>query len=182
MTALKFVAVGTAGFALQLVAVAVLTMAAGWPSAAATCAAVELAVVHNFFWHERWTWRIRTIHRAGRLRRFVRYQFSTGALSVGGNLAIAVAAARIGQLDPVSSNVVAVVILALLNFQIADRWIFSGYTLRIDESSGAEIARTLIPAVSSPARTRAASLSAPGVSPCTQIVSTSSCRTDPSTA
>ena len=50
-------------------AMALLT-AVGWPYAPAAAAAVELAVLNNFFWHERWTWRDRTLLR-GRTARLV---------------------------------------------------------------------------------------------------------------
>ena len=52
----KFVIVGCLGFVLQLLTLWALTSLAGWPWLPATAAAVEVAVLHNFVWHERWTW------------------------------------------------------------------------------------------------------------------------------
>ena len=89
--ALSFVLVGAAGFALQLAAVAALTLAAGWESMPATALAVELAVLHNFWWHEHWTWRARVANRAGRLHRFGRFQLATGTISLTGNLVFSTA-------------------------------------------------------------------------------------------
>ena len=57
-----FMAVGALGFALQIAALALFT-AAGWPLIAAIAAAVEVAILHNFCWHERWTWRDRAAAR-----------------------------------------------------------------------------------------------------------------------
>ena len=48
-----FLVVGWFGFALQLSVLAFLTSVAHWPWLPATIVAVELAVVHNFLWHER---------------------------------------------------------------------------------------------------------------------------------
>ena len=59
-----FAAVGVFGFVLQITAIASL-LSAGWSYLAATAAGVELAVLHNFWWHERWTWRDRTTSPGG---------------------------------------------------------------------------------------------------------------------
>ena len=56
---LAFNAVGTMGVAVQLVALAALTEMAGLDYRIATVLAVETAILHNFVWHERWTWRDR---------------------------------------------------------------------------------------------------------------------------
>ena len=57
---LKFNAVGALGAAIQLGALSVLRgwLHCGYPIA--TALAVEAAVLHNFVWHERWTWQDRT--------------------------------------------------------------------------------------------------------------------------
>lgn len=51
-----FTGVGVMGFLVQLAVLATLTSVAGWPYLIATCVAVEAAVLHNFAWHEGWTW------------------------------------------------------------------------------------------------------------------------------
>ena len=56
---IRFLAIGLLGFLIQLAALGWLIARAGWPWLAATLASVELAVVHNFLWHARWTWRDR---------------------------------------------------------------------------------------------------------------------------
>src|SRR5262245_15254667 len=96
--AMKFGLVGAAGFAIQMMAVACLT-ATGWNPAAATTLAVELAVLHNFCWHDRWTWgSIATGH--SRATRFVRYHAATGLVSIAGNLVVTTAAIHVFGLDP----------------------------------------------------------------------------------
>ena len=53
----------------------------------ATALAVESAVLHNFVWHERWTWVDRTgANRRGMLGRLIRFNLSTGIVSIASNL------------------------------------------------------------------------------------------------
>ena len=56
---LRFNAVGLAGVIVQLGVLAALTRFAGWHYLPATLVAVELTLLHNLAWHERWTWRDR---------------------------------------------------------------------------------------------------------------------------
>jgi putative flippase GtrA len=65
-------------------AMAILT-AAGWPYAPAAVVAVEVAVLNNFFWHERWTWRDRA-HTSDTRSRFVRFHLSTAVTSIVGSV------------------------------------------------------------------------------------------------
>ena len=53
---LKFNAVGASGIVVQLVTLTVLKSALKMDYLFATALAVEAAVVHNYFWHERFTW------------------------------------------------------------------------------------------------------------------------------
>ena len=52
---LRFNAVGVAGAAVQLAALW-LMVRSGVPELIAVAFAVEAAVIHNFVWHELWTW------------------------------------------------------------------------------------------------------------------------------
>jgi putative flippase GtrA len=124
-----FAVVGAAGFAVQLLAVAALAWLAHWPAAAATAAAVEAAVLHNFFWHERWTWRDRGTDRSGRLQRLWRFHVANGVVSLAGNVAIATAAVSLLHLNPVVANVLAVGVMSAANFVVADRWVFASACL-----------------------------------------------------
>ena len=119
----KFVVVGLGGFALQLGVVAGLTRTTGWTAEAATALAVELAVLHNFLWHEHWSWRERSLTVAGRLPRFLRYQGS-GVVNLAGNVLVTAAASSTHVLGPELANVLAVCVMAAINFRLADRWIF----------------------------------------------------------
>jgi putative flippase GtrA len=86
---LKFNAVGALGVAVQLAALALLTQLAGIGTLWATAVAVEAAVLHNFAWHERYTWadRIRSGRSAGLVvRRLLAFHAGNGAVSLAGNL------------------------------------------------------------------------------------------------
>src|SRR5207247_9128789 len=53
----------------------------------ATAAAVELAVLNNFVWHQHWTWRDRpSATTAETLRRLLKFNITKGAVSITGNL------------------------------------------------------------------------------------------------
>ncbi len=52
----RFSLVGFLGAVLQLTLMSLLTKYFGVFSAAATLIAVEIAILHNFVWHERFTW------------------------------------------------------------------------------------------------------------------------------
>jgi putative flippase GtrA len=119
-----FAIVGAAGFILQLAVVAFLTLVLEWPSAAATALGVESAVIHNFLWHERWTWGDRAGDRSAGLHRLVRFHLTTGATSIIGNVVVVTLAAGLLDVGAVTANVISVGIMSLANFLIADRWVF----------------------------------------------------------
>lgn len=123
---IKFNVVGVLGFALQSVALLVFTHAAlGINYLVATAGAVELAVLNNFIWHQRWTWKHRPCSsRRETLRRLAKFNITNGLLSIAANLALMnVLVGRLGI--PIAvANLVSVAACALLNFLLADRIAF----------------------------------------------------------
>ena len=120
----RFAMVGSFGFALQLGTLTLLTQAVGWPYEPATALAVALAVLHNFWWHERWTWRDRTASRRGLAGRIARYYVTTGVTSLAGNLAMTAIGVELLGWSPIVANAVAVAGTSLANFVMSDRWVF----------------------------------------------------------
>jgi putative flippase GtrA len=120
----RFAAVGLVGFLLQVGVLAWLT-ATGWPYQPATVLAVEMAILHNFCWHERWTWRDRTDAYAGTWARLGRFHMTAGISSLAGNLVVTTVGVELLGLHVVGANAMAVVLTALANYLAADRWVFS---------------------------------------------------------
>ena len=123
---IKFGAVGALGFVLQSGALLVLTHTAYHISyLLATVAAVELAVLHNFVWHQRWTWRDRPSSSTGEtLGRLAKFNMANGAVSIAGNLFfMSILVGRLG-LPITGANVLSVTGCAIFNFILADRIAF----------------------------------------------------------
>ena len=118
-----FLTVGAIGFLVQIAALIFLTTALHWRYEPATAVAVELAILHNFWWHERWTWRDRST-RAATLKRWYRFQISAGCISMVGNLVGTACLVEYFHLVPAAANVAAVAFTSLGNFLVADRWVF----------------------------------------------------------
>jgi dolichol-phosphate mannosyltransferase len=123
---LKFNVIGVLGFGLQSGALFALTHSA-YPInyLAATAIAVELAVLNNFVWHQRWTWNDRpSATRRETLRRLAKFNITTGVVSITGNLAFMSLLVGRMRLPIVGANVITVVICSLLSFILADRIAF----------------------------------------------------------
>src|SRR5262249_3032355 len=141
--AIAFISVGIAGFLVQTLTLAVLTLGVRWPVAIATAIGVEAAVLTNFCWHEHWTWRDRFDGHA-RWRRLVRFHVTNGVTSLVGNTALTMRFANEWRLTPIAGNAIAVGLLSAINFLAADRWVFV--------RRGAIVAAMLAIGSSSPAR------------------------------
>ena len=123
---LRFNAVGLAGIPVQLGALAVLTHLAGWHYLPATLVAVELTLLHNLAWHERWTWRDRpAASTTARLARAARFHAVNGAVSLGGNMGLMWVLAGRFSLDPLLANLLAIGACSVVNFLGSDRLVFT---------------------------------------------------------
>ena len=121
----RFYAVGSAGIVVQLVALAFLKSGLHLDYLPATALAVEAAILHNFFWHERWTWADRTRSlAAGRRGRLIRFHLTTGALSIAGNLVFMQALAGWMHVPYLPANGIAIALCSALNYLAADRVVF----------------------------------------------------------
>ncbi len=122
---LAFNFVGGLGILIQLSTLAALTAGVGLHYLLATGLAVEAAVLHNFLWHERWTWRDRAVRdRPGRWKRLLRFQMANGALSLGGNLVLMQVFVGMWAMNYTLANVVSITICSILNFLASDRLVF----------------------------------------------------------
>jgi putative flippase GtrA len=122
---LKFNAVGGIGIVVQLAALALLRSLLKLDYLLATGLAVEIAVIHNFLWHERFTWADRPAARPVQsLVRLVKFNASNGAVSIGGNLLVMRLLVGELRVNYAVSNLVAIVVCSLANFLLGDRFVF----------------------------------------------------------
>lgn len=113
------------GFVLQ--AAVLQTLAAGWGVnyLLATALAVETAVIHNFFWHEWYTWPDRGKRTSGAtVKRLIAFQITTGSVSIGGNVVLMALLTGWAHAPLLLGNLAAMVICAVVNFLVNDRVVF----------------------------------------------------------
>lgn len=121
---IKFNLVGGVGIGVQLAALWLLT-SAGLPYLLATALAVEAAVLHNFLWHERFTWADRREGGMGEaMARLLRFNLTNGAVSIIGNLLLMRLLVGEVHLPPLVANLISVAVCAIANFLLADRWVY----------------------------------------------------------
>lgn len=122
---LRFNAVGVMGFAVQLAVLSLLVGGLGLHYLVATGLAVEAAVLHNFAWHEAWTWKDRPSSAlSARLQRLFRFHVTNGAASLAGNLVLMKALVDHFQLPVIPANLAAVLICSLVNFLLSHHLVF----------------------------------------------------------
>ncbi len=125
--ALKFHAVGLAGVPVQLVALGFFRSVADLNYLAATALAVEMAVLHNFCWHERWTWVERTSRSPGLrflLARLLRFNLTTGLVSIASNLLLMRVFVGALHLHYLVANILVIAATALANFLLSEHFVF----------------------------------------------------------
>jgi len=123
---LKFNLVGGIGIAVQFAALFLLKSVLHLHYLYATAIAVEAAVVHNFVWHEQFTWsdRVRTSWCRSLLR-LARFNLTIGAVSILGNLALMKVLVGEGHLNYLLSNAIAIALCSVANFLISEEWVFA---------------------------------------------------------
>jgi putative flippase GtrA len=139
----KFNLVGAVGIGVQFAVLFLLKGILHVDVLIATAIAVETAVLHNFVWHERFTWadrivrnsdgidsvrKARRAYRAlvspGVVRRLWRFHLANGLVSIVGNVALMKFLADAGHLNYLAANAIAIALCALANFLLSDQWVF----------------------------------------------------------
>lgn len=122
---LKFNLVGGIGIGVQVAALAVLRSVLQVDYLLATALAVETAVLHNFLWHERFTWPDRgTSGLAQSLIRLAKFNVTNGAVSILGNLLLMRVLVGEFKLNYMVANLIAIAACSLVNFLLSDRFVF----------------------------------------------------------
>lgn len=119
---IKFNAVGTMGSIVQLNVLWILVHVFGMEYLLATAIAVEIALMHNFAWHQAWTWK--GAPRRGWFGRFVRFQAANGALSIVSNTVLTFVFKEYLGAPVLIANAAAIAVMALVNFWLAASWVF----------------------------------------------------------
>jgi putative flippase GtrA len=141
---LKFSTVGAAGVAVQTTALFLFVRVLGVHYLTATALAVETAVIHNFIWHRRWTWSDRTgVYRRspGReiLLMLARFNLTNGLVSIVGNLILMRGLAGAAGLGVIGSNLLTIALCSLINFVLADRFVFQPECASAEDREAGEL-------------------------------------------
>jgi putative flippase GtrA len=138
---MKFNLVGGIGIAVQFVTLFLLKSVLHFNYLAATAIAVEAAVVHNFVWHEQFTWADRTGLDRTRpdgtklnddsppcrksLLRLARFNLTAGGVSIVGNLALMKVMVGLGHMNYLAANGIAIALCSTANFLVSEQWVFA---------------------------------------------------------
>lgn len=120
----KFALVGAMGIVVQLATLHWLSNS-GCNYLFATAIAVEAALLHNFVWHENFTWKDRgRLTASGLCLRFLRFHLSNGVISIAGNLLLMRLFFGGIRMHTIPANLASITICCLANFLVSDRWVF----------------------------------------------------------
>jgi putative flippase GtrA len=122
---LKFNGVGMLGVGVQLSALTLLKSGMGLHYLLATVVGVEAAILHNFVWHERWTWVDRTkIKGAALTNRLMRFHLANGVISITGNLGLMWLLVSQLRLNYFAANILSIGTCSIANFWASERMVF----------------------------------------------------------
>ena len=122
---LKFNLVGAMGIVVQLAVLGFLNSVLKLDYQPATVLAVEAAVLHNFIWHERFTWADRaSLTRRQALRRLAHFNLTTGMVSILGNLLLMRLLVALAHLPPLPANLISIAGCSLGNFLLSEYIVF----------------------------------------------------------
>jgi putative flippase GtrA len=120
----KFNLVGAMGVVVQLTALAGFNRLVAGHYLWATAAAIECALLHNFWWHLHYTWRDRR-DRSAVLRQLLRFHLSNGLVSLLGNLALMRLLVAEAHIPLLLANGIAILFCSAANFCLGNSWAFA---------------------------------------------------------
>jgi putative flippase GtrA len=121
----KFNVVGGLGVAIQMGCLALLYKGLHLNYLVATALAVEAAVLHNFAWHERFTWKDRK-HAGARDRwmRLLRFHAGNGLVSIAGNVVLMGLLVGRLHIHYLVANGISIAICSFINFALSEWFVF----------------------------------------------------------
>jgi putative flippase GtrA len=121
----KFNLVGGMGIGVQFATLFLLKSVLHFDYLLATAIAVEAAVVHNFVWHEQFTWADRVQPSSRRSwPRLLRFNLTNGAVSIVGSLALVKVMVGFGHMNYLLGNGIAITLCSASNFLVSEEWVF----------------------------------------------------------
>ena len=130
----SFNSVGILGIGVQIATLWALTEWLGLHYLVATGLAVETTIIHNFVWHDRWTWRDRSPARGvGRWKRLAQFNVVNGLLAITGQLVFTGLYVKVFDIHYALANLLAIVSCSVLSFVVNDRLVFRAGTSPILE-------------------------------------------------
>ena len=121
---LKFNFAGGLGIGIQLGALAILKDNLNLHYLIATALAVEIAVLHNFVWHQCFTWKERQATARIVLLRLVRFHFGNGLISIIGNMALMRLLVGNLHLHYLIANAATIALCSFANFAASEWFVF----------------------------------------------------------
>jgi putative flippase GtrA len=126
---IRFNGIGALGAGLQLAILGALIRTTPAHYLWATAIAVEAAVLHNFCWHERWTWSDRGVRSWPQLRtRLIRFHATNGAISFAGNVLLMRMLTGSFGVDPIAANIAAILVCSCVNFAAGEWLVFRRFS------------------------------------------------------
>ena len=121
----RFSIVGMMGALLQLLLIYLQTKCFSIGSMAATLIAVEITILHNFIWHQRFTWSDHDPGTSRQIARLWRFHIGNGMVSLGGNALLMYCLVERLKAPIVPTAVGAIILCSLANFLLANRWVYT---------------------------------------------------------
>jgi putative flippase GtrA len=123
---LKFNLVGGIGIGVQLAALTICRAFLHFHYLLASALSVEVAVLHNFLWHEHFTWADRPSgHVRHSIARLAWFNTTNGLVSLVANLVLMRILVGGFGVNYVAANVIAIASSSLVNFALSDCLVFN---------------------------------------------------------
>jgi len=117
--------VGLLGIFVQFSTLAMLVSIFRLHYLAATFLAVEVTILHNFHWHERWTWADRRRKAQDTVfARMVRFHLTNGIISIIGNMVLMTLFVENFSIGYLPANGLSIAICSIFNFFAGDRIVY----------------------------------------------------------
>ena len=122
---MRFNAIGVMGVGVQLLVLVLLRRYFQLNPFVATFFAIQCALIHNFLWHQRWTWSgNRSAGKKAAFRRFLRFTSSSGTISTVGTLGFTALLVQAVNLPYVVCNLMAIGACNIANFLFSHTFVF----------------------------------------------------------